>query len=424
MISVMSITTQQRRWREETLMSTPPVAAPPHDPRLPLGFRNGSSTFLIALVGLMIANLVPLIITVLSEELGLGILVSGQVITWSLLAAAVVGLATARATAGRHRRRVAVLGLGLAVVAFGIAAFVPGAVVAGLIAGGAGTGAAISSSGAAIAALRDPNRMGALSGLINRVLIMVILAVIPLIGLERLTVFGALTLFSLIGLLLAAWLPAAPTAAEPAPVTVSLQIGSPRRVTMAGIALLIVFPLWGTSEDAIWSMAGTLADQSGLSPEGIGWTLSAAAAGGAVGTLLITIFGHYLGRSVPLAVTLIVGGVLKLSIGLANDPAVLSALIIAVNTVYAVTFVLFVATAAGLDARGRWSGPLLGAYLVGSSFAPTIGALFTETLGQAAFGGAMALVSLVVLVPAVVIARVSLAAEKALARQSVPREES
>lgn len=394
-----------------------PTPASTADPRLPLTLRNGSATFMIALASLMMANLAPFIMTALGA-LGFDIIASGNILTWALLASAVVGLASARLASGRARRPLSMVGLALAVVAFAAAAVVPtpAVAVAGLIVGGAGVGAAISTSGAAIAALRNPNRVSATSGLVNRVLITIVLAVIPVIGITQGSVFGALALISLVGLALAAWLPESPEHAEPVDVTSSLQIAEPRRITIAGIVVLLVFPLWGTSEDAIWTMAPVLGEAVGLGEQPLGFTLSLAAAGGIAGMLIVTVFGNRIGRAVPLAVALVVGGALKIWIGFAGDPVLLAVLIIGVNTVYAFAFALYIATAAGLDARGRWSGPLLGAYLVGSSFAPLIGGALIEWFGVPVFTLITGIVSFAVIAPTVAIARVSVGAERALAR--------
>lgn len=396
-----------------------PGAAPllEGDPRHPLTLRNGSATFIIALASLMMANLAPFIMTALGH-LGFDVIASGNILTWALLASAIVGLGTSRLAAGPARRRLAAIGLVLAVVAFGTAALIPNPTLAtvGLILGGAGVGAAISTSGAALAALRNPNRVSATSGLVNRILITVILAVIPVIGITQGSVFGTLALISLAGLALALWLPDAPEHAAPVDVTTSLQIAEPRRITLAGIAVLIVFPLWGTSEDAIWTMAPVLGETVGIGEQHLGFALSIAAAGGILGMLAVTIFGARIGRAVPLAIALGLGGALKIWLGFADSPALLAGLIIAINTIYAFAFALFIATAAGLDARGRWSGPLLGAYLVGSSFAPLIGGALIAQLGVAGFALIMGVISFVVIVPTVLIARVSVGAERALAR--------
>ena len=176
--------------------------------RVPITWRNGSATFLLSLAGLMMANLAPLIIGVL-EDLGYGIVDAGNILTASLLASAVVGLATASLAAGERRRVLALVGSIVASAGFVTAAVVGDKSIATIsfIIGGAGVGAAISTSGAAIAAIQNPNRVSAASGVFNRLMVMLALAVIPILGVAQLTVFGALALLSLLGLVLSFWLP-------------------------------------------------------------------------------------------------------------------------------------------------------------------------------------------------------------------------
>ncbi|MCD1286444.1 MFS transporter [Brevibacterium sp. GP-SGM9] len=400
-------------------MSSAPARqlSPVDDPRVPLRMGNGSAVFLVSLAGLMMANLAPLIMSVF-EQVGFDVVASGNILTWGLFASAVIGLATSRAAAGSHRRSLAAVGLIVAVVGFGAAAIVThsGWVVATFILGAIGVGTAISTSGAAIAALRNPNRVSATSGVVNRLLVMVVLAVIPMLGLAQANVFGALALLSLIALAVTIWLPNTPELAivDVADESPTVPTNAPRRVLFAGIGVLIVFPLWGTSEDAVWTLAPTLGNAAGLSEQGLGFALSAAAGVGAGAMVIVTLSGRRIGRAVPLAIALLLGGATKIWIGLTGDPQTLAVLIVVVNTIYAFAFVLFIATAAGLDARGRWSGPLIGAYIVGSSFAPIIGAWVIDGAGIPAFGVSMGIVSFILIIPTVLIARVSTGVEETL----------
>lgn len=395
---------------------TPTQASTVDDPRVPLGLRNGAAIFLVSLAGLMMANLAPLIMSVL-EDVGFDVIASGNILTWALLASAVVGLATSRFASGSHRRTLASIGLIVAIIGFLVAAFAgsPGAVVTGFIIGGAGVGTAISSSGAAIAAVRNPNRVSATSGVVNRLLVMVVLALIPTIGLAQITVFGALALLAAISLAVTVWLPDTPDYST-ADIVAEAPAGSrtPRTVMLAGIGVLIVFPVWGTSEDSVWTLAPVLGNAVGLSEQSLGFALSAAAGVGAAAMLVVTLLGTRIGRAVPLAAALLLGGITKIWIGMTTDALTLAVLIVVVNTIYAFAFVLFIATAAGLDARGSWSGPLIGAYIVGSSFAPIIGAWVIESVGIANFGLIMGIVSFVVIIPTVWIARVSTRVERTL----------
>ncbi len=388
------------------------------NPRVTLGLRNGSATFVIAMVGLLTANIVPLVITVFTDRLGFGLVKTGEIVTWSLAGSAVVGLSTARWASGSRRRLVALIGLSISVLGFGAAALVPdpAVVVAGFIAGGIGAGGALSSSGAAMAAIQNPNRVSATSGFVNRVVVMIALVLLPLIGLAQVTVFGALALIAAIGLALIPWLPNTPELAEPADVTATLTLAAPRRITIAGIALLIVFPFWGMSEDSVYAMTGVMTVQLGISEAQFGAILGAASIVGAVMTGLLLIVGNRIGRALPLGISLGIAGFTKLLIGTATDPTALSVLIVVDNANFGVAMVFFLAAAAGLDARGRWSAPLLSAYIVGSSFAPLFGAFLAETFGVRGFGIVAAIICWSVLIPAVIIARVSTGAERALVR--------
>lgn len=384
--------------------------------RIPLRMPSAVATFGIGIAGYLGVNLSPYLITALQTGLGTDVLTASWIVTGALLLTAVTGLATAKLCASPRRLLVARVGLVLATVGFGVAALAPAPalIVTGLLLGGLGAGGAVSSSGAAIAAFVNPDRVAGFSGLANRAVVTVILAVVPLIGLAPINVFGTLALFSLAVLFTSMWLPSAP-AVEHAPIPVAATGASvadatrPRRIeTIAGFVLLVTFALWAVSEDSLWAMAGVMgADQAGLTPEGLGIALSGATAGGLVGAILLMIVGDRLGRAVPLAILLAAGGLLKIAEGFVTDPTMFIVVFIAWNTVYAIAFMYFVATSAGLDADGRWSGPLFAVYLVGSSLTPVIGAALVEVFGYQGFTVVLGVASFALAVPAFLVARVS-----------------
>lgn len=413
--------------------------------RVPLRFPTAAATFAIGIAGYLGVNLSPYMITALQTGLGIDVLSASWIVTATLLATAITGLVTAPLCAGAYRRLVARVGLAASLLGFVAAALAPAPaiVITGLLVGGIGAGGAVSSAGAALAAFRNPDRVAGFNGLANRGVITVVLAVIPLIGLAPIDVFGALALFSLIGLVAVAWLPSAPVADPQAgaavpeampveiPETASL-VASGRRpraasrvVTTAGFVLLVTFALWAASEDSLWAMAGVMgAEQAGLTPEGLGLALSGATAGGLVGSLLLMAVGNRLGRAVPLAVLLVAGGALKILLGFVADPTTFIVVFIAWNTVYAIAFMYFVSTSAALDADGRWSGPLLAVYLVGSALTPVIGAALVDLLGFEGFAIALGVASFVLAVPAFAVAAISSKVERdASARAVVVGEE-
>jgi len=180
--------------------------------RLPIRFSTASSTFLVGIAGYLGVNLSPYMIAAVQTGVGADVLTASWIVTATLLLTALVGLAVAPACAGPRRRLVARVGLILAVVGFGAAALVPALVVTGLLLGGVGAGGAVAAAGAALAAFRNPDRVAGLNGLANRGLITVILAVVPLIGLAPIDVFGSMAVFSVLALLTVSWMPTAPAA--------------------------------------------------------------------------------------------------------------------------------------------------------------------------------------------------------------------
>lgn len=379
--------------------------------RVPLRLPGAVATFGVGIAGYLGVNLSPYMIAALQTALGADVLTASWIVTAALLATAVTGLAVAKLCAGPRRLAVARIGLAVATIGFGVAALVPvpAAVVAGLIAGGIGAGGAVASSGAALAAFLDPERVAGWNGLANRAVITVILAIVPIIGLAPVSVFGVLAGFSAAMLLTTAWLPAAPIV-DVAPRAAAAASASPasRRITIAGVALLVCFALWAVSEDSLWAMAGVMgAERAALTPEGLGIALSGATAGGILGAILITVVGDRFGRALPLALLLGAGGVLKIVESTVTDPTAFIAVFIAWNTIYAVAFLYFVSTASALDADGRWSGPLLAVYLVGSALTPVIGAALVESLGFVGFGVVLGVASFALITPVVLVARFS-----------------
>ncbi|MDQ0921934.1 DHA1 family inner membrane transport protein [Pseudarthrobacter sp. W1I19] len=393
----------------------------PEPQRLPLTTKRAVSTFGIGVVGFMSANLVPFMILAIQDSLKVGATEAGTLMTACLLATALACLAVTRFTEGHGRYLVARLGLLLTAAGFGLAALdlAPAAVITGIIAGGIGAGGAVASGGAALAALRNPNRASGISGLANRAIVTVVLAVIPAVGIGMGSAFGFVAGLALALLFTAGWLPMAErgVAQEGAPhapaestttaITPAGTVGT-RTITIAGFALLSIFALWAIGEDSLWAMSGAIGvAQAGMTEEQLGLVLSASTGGGLLAAIALIFLGTRLGRALPLGILLALGAALKLTACLTTDSTTYLVTMIAWNTVYAVAFMYFIATAAALDASGRWSGPVLGVYLVGSSFAPMFGAWIGESFGFPALGWVLAGFSLVLLVPAVLIARLS-----------------
>jgi MFS family permease len=390
--------------------------------RVPLTAARAVSVFGISVVGFMTANLVPVMIVALTGDLGFSVTGAGTLMTVALLACAASCLATSRWAARSGRHAVARAGLALTALGFGAAAFVPSVpvAVAGVVLGGLGAGGAVSAGGAALGALRDPDRASGISGFANRAIVSVVLFVIPVLGAGTGSAFGLLAGLALAALLTAGWLPdrPAPEAAATTGTTAGASAAAPattsRATTVTGIGLLVCFALWALSEDSLWAVAATMgAEQAGLDETGMGLVLSLSTLGGLIASALVGLAGPRLGRTVPLAVALVAGGVLKLLAGTVTDPGWYMVVVIAWNTIYMLAFIYIVAVAAALDASGKWSAPVLGVYLIGSSFAPVLGTALSAAAGYPVLGVVLAGMTFVLLVPLVLISRRSVRVEAA-----------
>ncbi|WP_104044397.1 MFS transporter [Arthrobacter sp. ZGTC412] len=384
--------------------------------RVPLTATRAISVFGISVVGFMTAKLVPVMIVALTGEPGFSDTEAGTLMTGSLLACALTCLLTSKWASRNGRYLIARAGLVLTAAGFGAAAFIPSApvVIAGVLLGGLGAGGAVSAGGAALGALRNPDRASGISGFTNRAIVSVILFVIPVLGAGMSSAFGLLAGLALAALFTTAWLPDRPsTQAIPA---VSQPKKTSRTTALAGFGLLACFALWALSEDSLWAVAATMgADQAQLDETGMGLVLSLSTLGGLIASGLVGLAGRRLGRTIPLAVALLAGAALKMLSGIVTDPGWYMAVIIAWNTLYMLAFIYIVAIAAALDAAGRWSAPVLGVYLVGSSFAPFFGTFVSATAGYDVLGYVLAGMTVVLMVPLLLISRLSVRTEKASA---------
>ena len=395
--------------------------------RVPLTANRGIAVFSIGVMGFITANLIPLMIVAMVEDLGVTESAAGAVLTASLLVCAVTCLATTRIASGRHRHLLGRVSLIAMAAAFGVAAIAPSTTIAcaAIIVGGIGAGGSASVGGAALAALTNPDRASSISGLVNRVVVTAVLALIPILGTHMTNAFGIVAVLALATAATVTWLPSSPVKESPetaksANTTTALPAGvSAKRLTFAGTAFLAMLAVWAISEDSLWAVLGIMgSEHAGLSDQQMSLALSASTAGGVLAAVTLTALGSRVSRTVSISVLLILGAILKLSAGLTTDPTIYLVLVIAWNTVYAATFIVLVAISAALDAAGRWSAPLLGTYLIGSAFAPMFGTSVTAGLGYPTFGVIISGISFVLLVPFALVSRLSARTEGAYRHHS------
>ncbi|MBB3039090.1 MFS transporter [Hoyosella altamirensis] len=387
--------------------------------RVPLALRSGTATFGVCVVGYMTANLIPLMIIVMVDELGMSSARAGTIMTMCLLACALTCLFVSRWATHASRYHLGRIGLVVMAIGFAGTAFSTTPVMATVfvIIGGVGSGGAVAVGGASLAAFINPNRVSSICGLVNRIVVTIVLALVPIVGLNMTNAFGIVAVLALAAAVTVTWLPMPPSASEESWETSSLKEVSslsPRMMTVAGVTLLCCFALWAVGEDALWAVSGVMGqEQAALTDHQMGLALSLSTAGGIAAALALTVIGARFGRAIPVGVLLVAGGVLKLAATLSTSAIPYLAIIVAWNTLYVAAFIYIIAIAAGLDPSGRWSSSILGTYLIGSAFAPMFGTFLAETAGYQVLGVVLAAFSFVLLVPLVVIARLSTRVEKA-----------
>ncbi|MDF2896725.1 MAG: transporter [Rhodococcus erythropolis] len=387
--------------------------------RVPLTFSRGAPVFSIGVIGFITANLTPLMIIAMVDDLGATESTAGAVLTASLLVCAITCLATTGIASGRHRHLLGRISLIELALSFGVAALAPSPVIAyaAIILGGIGAGGAAAVGGAALAAFANPNRASSVNGLVNRLLVTGVLALVPILGTHMTNVFGVVAVLALAIAATLTWMPSAPvndaldTVKRPRLSHTSI---SDKKLTLAGTAFLAMVAVWAVSEDSFWAVLGIMgSDRADLSDQQLALALSLSTAAGIAAAIVLAALGSRLNRTVSISVLLALGGIVKLATCLTTDATVYMILVIAWNTIYATAVMVFQSIAAALDSTGRWAAPFTGTYLIGSAFAPLFGTTVSAGLGYPIFGIIISGVSFALLVPFVLIARLSTRTEGA-----------
>ncbi|MFJ4166931.1 MFS transporter [Microbacterium sp. NPDC089698] len=378
--------------------------------------------FTLGIIGYLGENLTPYFINAISAGTGADTVTASTATSVMLIATAAVGLLCGPLAASRHRRRLARVGLVTSVFGFATAALSPALPVMfiAMAIAGIGAGGILATSGAAIAAFLNPDRVAGISGLVNSAVTAAVLAVVPLFGLVPVSVFGSIAAICALALLVVRWLPESPVrvesvAADLHALELELEDRAPgRRAALAGVALLLLFPVWGLAEGSLWAMASQFTTDKLRMPESVaGIAFSVGEIAALIGAAALAVIGGRLGRARPLAILMLISAGLKFAIGFTRDPLMFSVAFVAWDMVSAVAFLYFIAVAAGLDVSGRWSALMTASYMVGQAFSPVVGAAAVEAFGYDGFTIAIAVAGLVLVIPSVWIARISTQREQA-----------
>lgn len=378
-------------------------------PAAPAGLAALTGKVIMGFVGtwviaLMAANLVPVLIAAMVQDLGVDIATAGALATGMTAGSALAMFITTRFIATADRPRLGRLGLLAMVLGYGIAAalLTTPAVMGGLMLGGIGAGIMIATGTAAASSTQNPDRTVTTVMVINRIGATALLAIAPLFHNDLRSVLIVIAALGLLGLLLAGGLPNLPAngaglprdagsgvAADTAPAAAS------RTVTITALVLAVSMCLWSLTEDMVYSMTSVLADQAGLTPEVSGALLAGKVGGGLLGALLAPLALRWIGRSWSLVIIIAISTITKFIMITSGSAIAYSVSIVIWGVMYGAILVLVTGLAAVMDVTGRVGVIVSGFYLAGVAFGPLIGGQLVGVLSPVQY-------ALVVTAPSIV----------------------
>src|SRR5699024_8716522 len=252
-------------------------------------------------IALMAANMVPVLIAAMVQDLGVDIATAGALATGMTAGSAAAMFVTNRFVALADRPRLGRIGLVLMVIGYGAAAIiltVP-AVMGGLMLGGIGAGVMIATGTAAASSTKNPDRSVAVIMVINRLGATSLLAIAPLFHNDLRAVLFAIASLGVVGLLLAGGLPNLPNRQQVAAQRRAAKSSGgsvASRFTISAFVVAISMCLWSLTEDMVYSMTSVLAEQAGVSPEFSGTLLAGKVFGGLIGALVAPLLLRWVGR--------------------------------------------------------------------------------------------------------------------------------
>ncbi|UOR00994.1 MFS transporter [Leucobacter allii] len=390
--------------------SAPPASAPS-------GLAALTGRVIFGFVGtwvfaLMAANLVPVLIAAMVQDLGVDIAAAGALATGMTAGSALAMFVTNRFIARADRPRLGRIGLVLMVIGYGVpsAVLTVPTVMGGLIVGGIGAGIMIATGTAAASSTRNPDKTVTTIMIINRLGASALLAIAPLFHNDLRSVLVVIAALGVVGLLLAGGLPNLPESAlAPAPTAgAGASAGDARlRRTMGGAAFAFAASilLWSLTEDMVYSMTSVLAQQSQISPETNSALLSGKVLGGLVGALLAPLALRWIGRSWSFVLIIALSTLTKFVMVTSTTPVAYTVAILVWGAMYGAILVLYAGLAAIMDVTGRTGVLVSGFYLAGVAFGPLVGGQLVGVLTPLQYAITVTVPSILFAVVLFVIAR-------------------
>ncbi|MGW2681582.1 MFS transporter [Streptomyces sp. NPDC001414] len=351
--------------------------------------------------GYLSPYLLPTTVGRLDSGLPVSATQAGAIGSALLLSSAAAGFLLASRVDRIGPRTLARAGLLLAVLGYGGAAltgYVP-AVVAGVMAGGFGSGTVTAVAATGIAAQRDPHRLTTLGLLGVSALAAAVYLTVPHLGPGHAQPLAAIALTAL-----AVW-PLTGRLSPRTARTVAVASGPKLPHLRSGLLLAAAMPCWSAAQNSLWGVSGRIGlTQAHLGEVTVGVVFAVALGAGLLGVVAAGALGPRLGQALPIGLgTVLIAGCIALSAS-ATDLTTFASGEIAWNLLYPVVLSYVIGLAASLDPRGRWAVLVGSASSLGTAVGPMTGSLLSAAAGFPAMGAVLAAGLLAVAVPLTAVA--------------------
>ncbi|MFF5492422.1 MFS transporter [Streptomyces aquilus] len=359
---------------------------------------------LIALftAGYLAPYLLPTTVGRLDSGLPLSATQAGAVGSALLLSSASAGFLLASRVDRIGPRLLARTGLVLAVLGYGGAALTHtvGALIAGVLIGGFGSGTATAVAATGIAAQPDPHRTTTLGLLGVSALAGAVYLTVPHLGPGHGQPLAAIALTAA-----AVWPLTSRLAPATAPHRTRRQPTTPLPHPRAGLLLALTLPCWSLAQNSLWGVSGRIGlDQAHLTETTVGAVFAIALGAGLLGVIGAGALGPRLGRALPIgAGTALIAVCIALSAS-ATDLTTFATGEIAWNTLYPIVLSYVIGLAASLDPRGRWAVLVGSASSLGTAAGPLAGSLLSARAGFETMGWVLAAGLLLIAAPMTAVA--------------------
>ncbi|WP_328312934.1 MFS transporter [Streptomyces sp. NBC_00442] len=351
--------------------------------------------------GYLAAYLLPTVVGRLSAGLGLTPAEAGLVGSTLLLSSATAGFTLASRVERHGPRRLARLGLLLAITGYGAAALttlIP-LVVAGAIVGGLGSGTATAVAAAGIAAQRDPHRASTLGLLSVSATAGALYLTIPHLGGGHATPLAAIAVVAALSWPATRWLPGAYGSGRPVETAGAAPgVRLPHR--RSGTVLAATMLCWSLAQNALWGVSGRIGlTQAGLSEVTVGMVFAAGLGAGLLGVLGAGALGARLGRAVPIGAGTAIIALCIVASSSARGLVSFASGEILWNVFYPVVLSYLIGLSASLDPHGRWAVLAGSASSLGVACGPLTGSLLSQYAGYAGMGYVLCALLLLIAAP-------------------------